>query len=172
MYNYFTQESHWLAGIVLFGISFLIVFIWTKRRSFPSLFKDFIPHLLLSKAAEAPHYFNDIIDYPREENDSREQLEIAPGEEFIDNDLMEMVAGAESVLLQEADAVINKLEEVITSFAASPSRQNEMYGKIKSIVSSYSLFQNTEYFEAINNFIRIVVSRECNIKWSEAELLA
>lgn len=172
MYNYFTREDQWLAGIILFGICFLIVLIWIKRRPFPSLFRNFIPRLLLSKAAEAPHYFNEIIDFPQDESYDRERSEIAAAEEFIDDDLMEMVVGAESVLLREADAVVNKLEEVITGFAKDPSRLNEMYGKIKSIVSSYSLFQNTEYFEAINNFIRIVVLRECSLKWSEAELLA
>jgi hypothetical protein len=172
MYNYFIGEGEWVATIALLGICFFIVLLWTRRRAFPALFKDFIPRLLLSKANEAPHYFNEIIDIPQEENSYPEQSEMAPGEEFIEDDLMEMVVGAESVLLQEAEAVVNKLEEVITSFAGSPSTQDALHGKIKSIVSSYSLFKDTEYYEAINNFIRIVVSRECNFKWSEAELHA
>jgi hypothetical protein len=172
MYNYLTGEGGWMATIALLGICFLIILLWTKRRSFPTLFKDFIPRLLLSKATEAPHYFNEIIDIPQEENHERDQSEMASVEESNEDDLMEMVVGAESVLLQEAESVVNELEGVITNFAASPSSEAEMYGKIKSIVSCYSLFQDTEYYEAINNFIRIVVSRECNLKWSDAELHA
>jgi hypothetical protein len=88
MYNYFIGEGEWVATIALLGICFFIVLLWTRRRAFPALFKDFIPRLLLSKANEAPHYFNEIIDIPQEENHEEDQLKMPSVEEFIEDDLM------------------------------------------------------------------------------------
>ena len=84
----------------------------------------------------------------------------------------EPIDDRETVLLKAAEIVVEKVQDVITHIASSPPNPEEVTSKIKSIVGSYGIFQDTEYFDAINSFIAISVERDCNIQLTKADLLA
>jgi hypothetical protein len=76
----------------------------------------------------------------------------------------------ESVLLKEAENVVEEIQDVVNHIASSPANPEEVFTKIKAIVNHYDLFKGTEYYDAINTFIFITVKRDCNLEFSSKEL--
>ena len=77
----------------------------------------------------------------------------------------ELIEDDETVLLFEAEKLINDIESVVHT-------NHDVYVRLKQLLSGYHLFYNTEYHEAINRFITIKLKRDCNIELSETELAA
>jgi hypothetical protein len=170
MFYYLNTLFWWLVLAGLVGAYYISVLLWGKRKIFPSFLKSALPDFLFVKSDDRPHFFDEIIDIPKEENFDFQEISLEEPE--AGDDMLEMVVDADSVLLKEAEAVVEKIEETVQQIESSPPNPEEVYSKISSILRGYSIFLNTEYFEAINNFIRITVSRDCNIKWTEQELVA
>lgn len=85
---------------------------------------------------------------------------------------LEFVEDEASTLLKEAEKVVENVQEVVNHIASSPANKDEVTSKIKNILSNYSIFHNTEYFDAINSFIQVTVERDCSIQLSREELIA
>jgi hypothetical protein len=75
-----------------------------------------------------------------------------------------------NVLLLEAEKVVEQIQETLNHIASNPPNREEVVTKISAIVSDYSLFHETEYFDAINSFISITVKRDCNIDMTKEEI--
>lgn len=89
-----------------------------------------------------------------------------------DEEQYELLDDDNNVLLKEAERVVEEIQTTITHIASKPPNPEEVFSKIRAIVSQYSIFQNTEYYEAINSFVSITVERDCNIKYSAQDLQA
>lgn len=77
----------------------------------------------------------------------------------------ELIEDDETVLLFEAEKLINDIESVVRT-------NHDVYVKLKQLLSGFDLFYNTEYHDAINRFITVTLKRDCNIELSETELAA
>jgi flagellar basal body-associated protein FliL len=97
-------------------------------------------------------------------SDSSETDVVDEGWEFADDN--------DNLLLKEAEKVVEEIQSTIDHIASNPPNPEEVSSKINAIVRQYKVFENTEYFEAINSFIAVSVERDCKIKYSEDELLA
>ena len=93
-------------------------------------------------------------------------------EEEEDPDTIERVEDKDTILGKEAEKVVEEIQETLNHIASNPPNPEEVYTKINAIVRNYQIFQNTEYFEPINRFIALAVSRDCHLEWTEPELLA
>ena len=78
----------------------------------------------------------------------------------------------ETALLKAAEIVVEKVQDVISHIASNPPNPEEVTSKIKTIVNPYTIFHDTEYFDAINSFIAISVERDCNIQLTKEDLMA
>jgi hypothetical protein len=105
--------------------------------------------------------FNHIIG---NDSDSSETDVVDEDWEFADDN--------DNLLLKEAEKVVEEIQGTIDHIASNPPNPEEVSSKINAIVKQYKVFENTEYFEAINSFIAVSVERDCKIKYSKDELLA
>ena len=100
-----------------------------------------------------------------------EAIEI-PIEKEEDPSSIERIDDEEKILGKEAEKVVEQIQETLHHIASHPPNPEEVFTKINAIVRNYQIFQNTEYFEPINRFIALTVSRDCQLNWTEPELLA
>ncbi len=77
---------------------------------------------------------------------------------------------ATTTLLKEAEKVVERIQTVIEHIESSPANPDEVKSKLKAIVSQYRIFVDTDYYEAINNFIAITVERDCDLHLVEEDL--
>lgn len=156
-----------IAGIV--GIYYAILIFFSKKAiAVPN--RNARVGDALSFSQVNTEDFPQLIDRPT--LDSEEKLAVTLGKQKEPNDgEMEMLEDAESVLLKAAEVVVEKVQNVISHIASSPPNPEEVFTKIKSIVSPYKIFHDTEYFDAINSFIAVTVERDCAIKLTKNELL-
>lgn len=77
-----------------------------------------------------------------------------------------------SALLKEAEKVVDGVQDTINHIASSPPNPEEVFSKIKCVVSPYKLLLETEYYDSINTYIALAVERDCGIKLSSEELQA
>ncbi len=77
-----------------------------------------------------------------------------------------------TTLLKEAERVVEEIQYVVNNIASHPANPEEVFTKIRAIVSRYRLFLETEYYDAINNFIVVTVERDCDLTLSEEDLTA
>jgi len=75
-----------------------------------------------------------------------------------------------TTLLREAEHVVEEIQYVVDNIASHPANPDEVFSKIRAIVSRYRLFLETEYYEAINNFIVVTVERDCDLTLTELDL--
>ncbi|MDF2190514.1 hypothetical protein [Paraflavitalea sp. CAU 1676] len=85
--------------------------------------------------------------------------------EFVNEDL-------DNLLLREAEFVVEKIQDQLKHVASNPPNPEEVTSKIRSIINPYQLFNDTEYYGAINTFIALSVERECGIQLSSDEIKA
>lgn len=71
----------------------------------------------------------------------------------------------ETVLLMEAEKIITEIETIAASKA-------DVVNKLKTLLSGFNLFYNTDYEGAINRFIAATLKRECELDLPEAEIAA
>jgi hypothetical protein len=93
---------------------------------------------------------------------------------YDDNDLpdFEIMDDDENVLLKEAEKVVEEIQEVIDHIASSPANAEEVFTKVRNIVSAYTFFMDTEYYDAINSFVAITVQRDCDLSFTQKDLKA
>lgn len=157
-----------LVGGIIASYYLLLFFVF--RKKLVTLFgKGNEQHSRLQHvtSADFPHQLIDrpIVSFEQEEV-------ISLGEKKKDDEVdIEIVEDEESLLLKAAEIVVEKIQEVVNHIATHPPNPVEVYTKIKAIVSPYTIFHNTEYFDAINSFVAITVERDCGIQFSKKELL-
>jgi hypothetical protein len=84
---------------------------------------------------------------------------------------VEMLDDDDAILVKEAERVVEHIQDVISHIASHPANPDEVRSKIQAVVSQYKIFQNTEYFEAINAFIAQAVESECGIRWTAQDIV-
>jgi hypothetical protein len=89
-----------------------------------------------------------------------------------EEDTLEMLEDDDYILVKEAEKVVEQIQVEINHIASNPPNPEEVFSKINSIVRQYRIFENTEYFEPINRFVALAVQRDCNIQWTEQQILA
>jgi hypothetical protein len=156
-----------LAGFIV--VYYLIIALCYHRRIFPNLLPVKTPVLqtIQGQPSGFPH---DLIARPVEVDEAGVEilLERQPEEEST----LEMLDDDDSILIKEAEKVIEQIQDQISHIASSPPNPEEAFTKIRAIVRQYRIFENTEYFDPINRFIALAVNRDCHIQWTEQELLA
>jgi hypothetical protein len=90
-----------------------------------------------------------------------------------DDNFLEMTEdeGA-TTLLKEAEHVVEEIQYVVNNIASYPANPDEVCSKIRAVVSRYRLFIETDYYDAINNFIVVTVERDCDLTLTEEDLTA
>jgi hypothetical protein len=114
---------------------------------------------------EFPPLIDKPADHPVEQAESFEQAE----EDFA-FELSE--AEGPATLLKEADRVVADIQDAVNSIESRPANSDEVFTKIRAIVSGYRFFQDTEYYDAINSFISVTVQRDCDLALTEEDLSA
>lgn len=87
-----------------------------------------------------------------------------------DEELVDWVPDAESVLMKEAEDTVDKIQNVLDNIASHPANAEEVFSKIKAIVSAQTMFIDTGYYEAINHYILVAVKRDVKIEFTEKEI--
>jgi hypothetical protein len=82
----------------------------------------------------------------------------------------EMLDDEENILLMEAEKVVEEIQEVVNSISTRPANPDEVFTKIRAIVSQYSFFKETEYYDAINSFVVVTVQRDCDLQLEKEDL--
>jgi len=101
-----------------------------------------------------------------------ESVEILLEKQPDDEDTLEMLVDDDYILVKEAEKVVEQVQVEINHIASNPPNPEEAFSKINAIVRQYRIFENTEYFEPINRFVALAVQRDCNIQWTEQQILA
>jgi len=73
-------------------------------------------------------------------------------------------------LLKEAERVVEQIQHVVDNIASRPANPEEVFTKIQAIVSEYSFFFDTAYYDAINRFVAVTVHRDCDLQLTEEDL--
>ena len=125
---------------------------------------------LLSVQATPNTMHHELIARPLEMDG--EPLEILLEKHPDDEDTLEMLEDDDYILVKEAEKVVEQIQVEINHIASNPPNPEEVFSKINAIVRQYRIFENTEYFEPINRFVALAVQRDCNIQWTEQQILA
>lgn len=124
-----------------------------------------------SKTAEP--FFPALIDKPAADPIHPTSAHVSTAD-YSDDDIMVMVDEDESFLLKSAENVVEQIQSVVDEIAAGPSpypaNPDEVFTRIRAIVSQYRIFENTEYYDAINNFVAVTVQRDCDLALTPDDL--
>lgn len=77
-----------------------------------------------------------------------------------------------NILLQEAEKVVERIQDTLNHIASNPPDHSEVTSKIRAVVLPYQIFLETEYYDSINVYISLAVERDCEIKLSPDDLRA
>ena len=77
---------------------------------------------------------------------------------------------AEITLLKEAERVVAEIQYIVDRIESRPANPEEVFTKIRALVSDFTFFQGTEYYDAINSFIAVTVQRDCDLLLTEDDL--
>lgn len=118
-------------------------------------------------------FFPALIDKPAAPPIHEASAQISIGD-YADDDIMMMADEDESFLLKSAENVVEQIQSVVDEIAAGPSpypaNPEEVFTRIRAIVSQYRIFENTEYYDAINNFVAVTVQRDCDLALTPDDL--
>lgn len=87
-----------------------------------------------------------------------------------DDTILELVEDDGSILLKEAEAVTDEITRVIAGVASNPPNPTEVFTKLRALLSQYSIFQDTEFYDAINRFVEVAVQRDLGLQFSYGQL--
>jgi hypothetical protein len=168
MFSYLTGQQFLLITAGSIALYYGVVALYYRRRTEEPAFSTNNPslpanHTLIVGTAQ------ELIGAPAPEWEEELELFLEPDREG--NYGIEMLEDDDSILLKEAESVVEEIQEVVTHIATYPPNPEEVFTKIRAIVRQYRIFQNTEYFEAINAFIAQAVERECDIRCTSDDLL-
>jgi hypothetical protein len=167
--NDFTFLLFVISSVIAIGFALLVT--RDKKKVQPAYAKgqpDPSLHLVQSSQPDFPPA---LIDRPLLELADEAVITIEKEASIIDGKF-ERVEDEESALLKAAEIVVEKVQDVIGHIASNPPNPEEVTSKIRAIVNPYTIFRDTEYFDAINSFIAISVERDCGIRLSKEQLLA
>lgn len=174
MYTFQIYSNHRLILLVLMVAGFLtfylVIMACSFRKTLSTVFgkaarRDFSP----ASAVVSDDFISPLIDRPA-------PLSLSPQtvtQEQIDEEEMaayEIFDDEQNVLLKEAEKVVEEIQDVVNHIASRPANPDEVFTKIRAIVCQYSLFENTEYYDAINSFVAITVQRDCDLELSLDDL--
>ena len=117
-------------------------------------------------------YFAPLIDKPADHPAEQVRLISGTANDLEDVEAQMVDEEPGSFLLKEAEWVVEQIQEVVDHIASRPANPDEVFSKIRAIVSQYTLFENTEYYDAINNFVAVTVQRDCDLALTADDLKA
>jgi len=166
MFSNITGQQFLLCSAALIAIYYAIIGLSLRKRS-----SQILPNKGMSRTSVMPKAMDKV------ELMGRPVTSLSPGmnviqEEEEDPDTIERIEDKDTILGKEAEKVVEEIQQTIHHIASNPPNPQEVYTKINAIVRNYQIFRNTEYFEPINRFISLAVSRDCHLEWTEPELLA
>ena len=124
-------------------------------------------------SAQPDRYFSPLIDKPADHLvEQAGTTRLNPyGNVNDEMDDVEMIEDEPAgFLLKEAENVVEQIQAVVDHIATRPANPDEVFTKIRAIVSQYTLFENTEYYDAINNFVAVTVQRDCDLALTADDL--
>lgn len=124
-------------------------------------------------ATSSPQYTHSIVGEslpPLIDKPANHPSEVAGVYDTEDDLYYEPVDDGAVTLLKSAEHVVEQIQEVVDGIASHPANPEEVYTKIRAIVSQYSFFEGTEYYDAINSFIAVTVQRDCDLALTEEDL--
>ena len=75
----------------------------------------------------------------------------------------EIVEDERTALLKEAECVVENVQDIVNHIASNPPNEQEVVSKLNALLNRYGLFEQTEYYDAINRFVLITVQRDLGI---------
>ncbi|TDW97098.1 hypothetical protein [Dinghuibacter silviterrae] len=180
MYNGLPSPHLALAILGACLLYFLIIFLAYRKRFFSLFSSNVLPAgpgtLRVAGDVDLPPLIDKPADHPTAQADLPDDGD-EPDEPYL-FDLPE----DEDILLKEAEKVVEEIQETVNeivtrhespgTIALHPISPEEVFTAVRIIVQQYPLFRNTEYFEAINNFVAITVRRDCNLTLTADDLAA
>jgi hypothetical protein len=153
---------------------FVLIAFMSYRKRLAAILHHGNAHVQMKNAAEtSDRHFSPLIDKPADHPVYQAHAAVAD-EEYSDNDPMVMIDEEEGFLLKSAEHVVEQIQAVVDDIVADPSphpaNPDEVFTKIRSIVSEYPIFENTEYYDAINNFVAVTVKRDCDLALTPDDL--
>lgn len=166
----FTDTSYIfpIIAIIIAAIGAALV-LTGKKNAFTQLFKAKDKTSLQLSQAAASGFPPQLIDRVLLDFDDKTTITIE--KEPVIEPALEIADDEETALLKAAEVVVEKVQDAVNHITSSPPNPAEVFTKIKSIVNHYRIFENTEYFEAINSFIAITVERDCGIQFTKDQLM-
>lgn len=148
--------------VVVFGKK--LVTIWGKPLR-QSLFPMSAYASASSRASMQQEDFPPLIDKPADHPSERAGLYTEPEDPYY-----EIIEEESITLLKSAEMVVEQIQETINGIESHPANPEEVFTKVRDVVSQYSFFEETEYYEAINSFIAVTVKRDCDVSFTEEQL--
>ena len=168
MFSYLTGQQFLLLTAGFFALYYGVIALYYRRRPQQPAFS--------TNSQATPNTRTAIIGNPQEligapAPEWEEELEMFLEPEAERSYSVEMLEDDDSILLKEAERVVEEVQDVVTQIASNPPNTEDVFNRIRAIFRQYRIFENTEYFEAINAFIAQAVERECDIKWTRDDLM-
>ena len=164
-----------MAILTIVVIYYMVLAFTHRKKLLASLSKSAAPtpgaaSLLATSNGHNEQFPFQLIDKPADH--PQEQIVVTFEDDPFENPTVELVDDQGTIMLKEAEKLVEQIQETVNHVASNPPNPEEVHSKIRSIVSRYKLFENTEYYEAINSFVAITVERDCTIAFSQEELQA
>lgn len=168
MFSYLTGPQFLLVIAGVIALYYGVIALYYRRRpEQPALYPQ--PQMVQTVQGAVRATPLDLIGSPAPDWEEELEMFLEPDPEGYHS--IEMLEDDDSILLKEAERVVEEIQVAINHVASNPPNPEEVFTKIRAIVRQYRIFQNTVYFEAVNGFIAQAVQRDCDIKWSEQDLL-
>lgn len=163
-----------LLVVLLPLLAFVLIAVINYRKRLSAIISDGSANLQLKVSAKTTDpFFSPLIDKPIDEPIHQPVPESAAAA-YSDEDDMVMANEEEGFLLKSAELVVEQIQSVVDEIAARPNphpaNPEEVFTKIRAIVSQYPIFENTEYYDAINNFVAVTVQRDCDLALTPDDL--
>ena len=160
------------AAAILLTVYGLVAVLAYRKRLFAILSRPSSRMQMKGSGLAADHYFGPLIDKPADHPTEQARLTVNATNTSDDVDIQMIDDEPCSFLLKEAEWVVEQIQEVVDHITSRPANPDEVFTKIRAIVSQYTLFENTEYYEAINNFVAVTVQRDCDLALTADDLKA
>jgi len=160
--------------VVLPLLAFVLVAFFSYRKRLAAILQQGAAQVnLKSSSKTAEPYFSPLIDKPAD-HPIHQTVTEAAASDYSDDDVLVMDNEEEGFLLKSAEHVVEQIQAVVDDIVDGPSphpaNPEEVFTKIRAVVSQYRLFENTEYYDAINNFVAVTVQRDCDLALTPDDL--
>ncbi|GEP94504.1 hypothetical protein CCY01nite_07640 [Chitinophaga cymbidii] len=157
------------ALVIVIGL--LVIYYWFLYRK--GILK---PQNIKTVLAESTPLHTDIIPRMQQAQQTVPPMSLPPAADHVlisepeDETGLEILEDEDTILLKEAENIVDKIQDTINHIASQPPNPEEVSTKIRSIVQPYQLLLDTEYFDSINTYIALSVERDCGIKLTTEEI--